>query len=48
MADFWKDIIKCPFCSNEYSFINVKSSALKVESYDADLKPNYKGINPSL
>ena len=48
MADFWKDIIKCPFCSNEYSFINVKSSAVKVESYDADLKPNYKGINPSL
>ncbi len=45
MAEFWYKDFKCGFCGNTFSQVRVFSGAIRVESRDEDLKPNYKGVN---
>lgn len=48
MADFYKEIMECPYCNNEFTYTKIMTHAIAVESYDSDLKPNYKSANPNL
>lgn len=46
MATFYKEITTCPICKTEFTYTKIMSSAIKVKSYDKDLKPNYADYNP--
>jgi len=46
VKEFWTKRIKCPLCSTEFENVNIFSDAIRVNSRDTDLKPNFFGINP--
>lgn len=46
MKEFWTKRMKCPLCSTEFKNLRVFSDAVRKESQDTDLKPNFSGINP--
>lgn len=45
MNEFIRDFAICPICEKEFAYDKVASTAIKVSSYDLDLKPEYRGVN---
>lgn len=50
LSPFYEKHIECLLCKNEFTSLKIRSSFVKVESYDKDFCPNYKAkeISPVL
>ena len=46
MKEFWSKRIKCPLCATEFKHVSIFSDAVRIESRETDLKPNFSGVNP--
>ena len=46
MKEFWSKRIKCPLCTTEFKHVSIFSDAVRIESRETDLKPNFSGVNP--
>ncbi|AEX86224.1 hypothetical protein XO10_09105 [Marinitoga sp. 1135] len=46
MGDFWEDTTSCPLCGKAFPYTKIKIDSIRIEKYDDDLKPTYRGPNP--
>ncbi|SHF08083.1 hypothetical protein SAMN02745164_01737 [Marinitoga hydrogenitolerans DSM 16785] len=46
MGDFWEDSTTCPLCGRAFNYTKIKYDSIRIEKYEDDLKPIFKGPNP--